>query len=617
MAGICGIILKECSGKDVDYEKVLSLMLSVLGCSESQPNQRKTSLNFYIGNVTMVSDKENTNFIINEQLGVFCTIDGLVYVDNEQKEIINHEYQIEQEITDKQYIPYLYSFYGSDFLNKITGWYNVFLFDSNSETGFLFNDRLGYLPLFYYESSAAYLFSSKIESILASGLMPKTEFDLTSIAEHLFFNYTLSDNTFIEGIKTLEPSTLLHFNSNGSSNKSIYWDFKQFIVEKPHNKREGLNQLNAGLKKAFSKLDNNSSRSLNVSLTGGWDSRVVLSYLLHIKEQLHLFSYGAKDADDITIPQNIAKKEGIKYTPYILSDQYLKEEFSESAFSTINNSNGIRSYKRAHYNYAFKQLSKASDIVISGIYGDEIFKVAGLKPGEVISKNAIDYISSNFDVKLVVEKFKTDIPKYGLALDKKHIDEFEKRMLSLEESVACYKTISEKFYYFRFFITLRKYFGVEVNSYNDYCYNFSPFIDYDFISAYFKSYYCGIYYPFNSNSIALKRQTTRLYSKLIRQKSKALANYQTDRGYSMADALSFKGTLKILTARLFKRVSVNDTYNTLSTDAIFKNAIAENFTMENQSSVPLNWDFSFEEGKSNSISLYYWLLKTAEKYIKQ
>lgn len=615
MAGICGFILKEGLNGDADYLTYLSKMIENLRINDSQISQFEGYSPFYFGNVTLVSAAINENFIINNDLNICCIIEGLVFINNEEKTIINKIYGTEQSLTNKEYLPFLFALYGNDLINKITGWYNIFLFDSKERKGFLFNDRLGYYPMFYYENTEVFIFASKLEALLSSGFLFDIEFDKVSIIEHLFFNYTLSDNTFIKRLRTLNPASYIQFCPSGSYTKKTYWHFKDLLVVTPTKKREGRSLINMGLNSALRKLDSLKRNSFNLSLTGGWDSRVVLSYLNSNKDQLNLFSFGVKDSQDIIIPQHIGRCERISYTPFILDEQYLSKEFLKSASLTINKSNGTRNFKRAHYINTFEKISKNSDLVISGIYGDEVLKISGVKSSDVISQNTIDFIASNFDIEMIVNKLKSEFANRNLILDKKDIEDFSNRMIKLRNSLSDYKSLNEKYYHIRFQIILQKFFGAEISSYNDFSYNFSPFIDFDFLSSYFKSIYCGVYYNFNSNSLFLKQRTTFLYSQLIHQNSISLAKYPTDRGYSMSDLHRFEGLLKVLVRTLFKKKKHKDAYNTKKAENIFVKEVIELLSGTKPVITIINYENAIKSKNPNTLSIYFWLAKLSEKYI--
>ena len=603
MSGICGIINKSNDNSTVDFFNSLKLMVGKLGCLPSQPFALGQTGNVYWANVSLINDIENSNYIHNQDFDITCIIDGLVYVDAKIRTLIQNKYPVKSDSSDKALIPYLYKEYGAEFIAHLTGWYNLFLVDKNSSSAVLINDRLGYLPLFYYEDERVLLFASKIEAIIATGLLPTIEFDVVSITEHLFFNYVLSDHTFIKKIKTLNGASRIIVNK-AVVTKDNYWHFRELLADKQGCRKDGLAQLDAGLKKAFSKPLNSISSKVNLSLTGGWDSRLVLSYLMPLKDKLHLYSFGATNSPDISIPETIALQEGLAYTPYLLNEAYLETQFHKNAQNTILLSNGTRNFKRTHYLYAIEQVSQHANTIISGIFGDEVLKIAGAKPGDVISKNALDFIGSNFDVEKSVATYRSSELWQFIAFEQSYLDEFRSRLNAVSNDVSAYLTLNQKYYHFRFMINLRKYFGAEANSYNDYCYNFSPFIDYDFLTAYFKSYYCGTFYPFNNNSLKVKRQTTILYAKLIECNYKKLLHYQTDRGYSMVDTLSFKGMVNIIIKHFIQKKSHNDSYNTLSTVPRFKEIVT--LAQDGDALLPLS-EKVLDTNNKDLISIYYWL----------
>jgi hypothetical protein len=103
-----------------------------------------------------------------------------------------------------------------------------FFFDNKTKETLLVNDRLGYLPLYYYDGNDYFLFASKIESLLASKLIPDIFFDEVTMAEHLFFHYPLSDHTYIKNIFTLPDASNLCIKDE----KLIidrYWDIEELF----------------------------------------------------------------------------------------------------------------------------------------------------------------------------------------------------------------------------------------------------------------------------------------------------------------------------------------------------------------------------------------------------
>lgn len=615
MAGIAGIISKTNNSHENVFSDVLEKMYAKLSFSKKQLGEKYNKGPYYFCNVIPVSSKINNHFQHNKLLNIFCAFDGLIYIDEHEKKHIRDKYNLISAKTDYEFIPYLYDYYKAEFVHHITGWFNLFLVHVDKQEALLVNDRLGYLPLYYYESDEFFMFASKIECLLASNLLGKIEFDKTTIAEYLYFNYPLSDYTYIKKIQTLANAVILHQKSSTiSTNK--YWSTNELFGYSPVGKKDSIALINTGLQRAMDKITTQSNKKLNVTLTGGWDSRVVLSKLLPDQsKKLNLYSFGAEDADDILIPKHIAKKEHLKYTSYVLDQAYLDNDFLIHAKRTIELSNGTRNYKRTHYLYAIQKIALFSDMLISGIFGDEIFKVGKPSGGAVLSQNAINCLTSNFNIKETLSDFsKSQFWEYLNGDKKKICSEMKERLITLKSNFSKFNSIEEKYFAFRFELNLRKYFGNEVNSYNDFVYCFSPFIDYDFLENFARTQYFGIHYPFDANSIRLKKQSTQLYHDIVHANYPSLTTYNSARGYSMKDATTLPGNLKILYQKYFKNRKGVDGFNTKPTDRLFRTLLKTKQITSETLKMPDNNLGGFNH--SDLLSLIYWLGMVEKKYVR-
>ncbi|MCD4731291.1 MAG: hypothetical protein K8R74_11855, partial [Bacteroidales bacterium] len=193
-------------------------------------------------------------------------------------------------------------------------------------------------------------------------------------------------------------------------------------------------------------------------------------------------------------------------------------------------------------------------------------------------------------------------------------EEFASRISVLRNKANEFDSISQKYYYVRFELNLRKYFGNEVNSYNDYVYCASPFIDHDFLMLFARTMYLGIHYSFNSNDLRLKMMATLLYTDLTRRNYKPLVFYQSSRGYSMHDATTSVGKIKILLKKyLLSKKSSIDGFNTKPTDELFLNYL-QDFVKTNNG-IPLSLTADLTGAKSPDInSMVYWMNRIESRY---
>lgn len=612
MAGIAGIFFKKRTEKSAVYRRILISMLKNLAVSDSQKIHSFISEKILFGRTVIITDDPSNYFQQNKELGISFAVDGTVYVDETEKRILTSKFGIQPGWRNTDLIPYLYEYYGKTFTEHITGWYNLVLYDKKSGITLLVNDRLGYLPLYYFETDHYFLFASKLDALLGHKLSPNIDFDNVTIAEHLLFNYPLSDATFIKGVRTLSNAVKIEFKDN-CIHKETYWTFSDLISTDQKGGGEGFELFDEGLRDSIHKIIDTTGRSLNMSLTGGWDSRVVLSYLLPEKKDfLNLYSFGAKTSDDIQAPIQISEKENLNFTPYVLHDHYIQNHFFRNAEDTISLSGGLRNLKRAHYLYTIKKISKNSPHLLSGIFGDEVFKMAEASGGAVISKNTVALLESDFDIPATMNSLKESVIFDMLHDDKSYLlNVLEKRLLELKESFDKYNSITEKYYAFRFEVNLRKYFGHEVSSYNDFVQCTSPFIDIDFLEKFVQTEYFNVQQEFNSNSLFLKRKSSMLYHDIIQKNYAPLLKYPSSRGYAIKDVNSLTGNMNILYQIFSKRFRKPvDGFNTNSTVELFKEKYGDNahryFQLKDQSLT--------KEQQSNIYSLGYWMDHIQNKF---
>lgn len=602
MAGIAGIISK---GKtNTQFDTALSRMLDKLRFDDNQVSYKFESPTVCFCNVVPIAQTENINFIHDKEHDVFCVVDGFVFVSEVERELLIKVNSVSADLSNHKLIPNLYKRYGQDIVNHITGNYNIFIYDRQQNTSLLFNDRFGYLPLYLYEDDNVLVFASKIESIVASGLMGSIDFDQTTIAEHLFFNYPISDHTYIRNISTLPDASIVHINDQVITNRH-YWDVSELFGLDSLNKKQSIEAIDTGLKVSIDKLFNISSNPINFSLTGGWDSRVILSYLLpKYTSRFKSYSFGAPAAPDITIPQHIASSENFSYSPFLLDEHYLDNHFLEDAKNTIMLSSGTRNYKRTHYVHTIKQIGKTSPWLLSGIFGDEVFKVGKPQGGAVISKNAVDLIATNFNISNTLQLLEQSRILNIFGNDSNHIlNELEHRLNELSKRFSQYTTLGEKYFAFRFSTNLRKYFGNEVNSYNDFVWCYSPFTDFDFLKTFATTKYMVSRFDFVKPKLALQAQSSWLYYELTRRNKGSLTKYQSSRGFSMRDTSSLLGMLKIIyKKRIFKKFSqCHDAFNTKTLNDIFNNLI-----IGEQKNNPFFIKENTNISKEDHLSLFYW-----------
>ncbi len=566
MAGLFVYISKR--NYEIPNEQSIIEVLRAISYTSSQNKKHLIHNNLILASVSRIGDNSEKNFTFNEKLDMNCFCEGLFFIESDIKKSIIKKYKMASSLLEVQYLPYLFIEYGEKINSYLSGNYNLVFHLIKKNKIVVINDYLGTLPLFVYEDNEKIIYCSKLSGI--AKLLSKVEVDETSILEQLLFNYILSDNTLIKNIQTISNASIIKISQDKISVKK-YWGVEELFNYENVSSKKNFDILNSSLSESCNKICALKVGHKAMSLTGGWDSRLILSMIDRKNhKEIDTYSFGATNAPDVKIPQLIADKEGLSYTPYLLDKGYLENDFMNNANDTIVLSNGSRSYKRSHYLYSIKEISKKNRVIITGIFGDQVFKNGKPKGNDVVSQYVIDLIEHNFDC-LNIEGFNKVVLEIVKELNFAETvpNELYRRINYIKRDCKLLKNNSEVYAKFRFEYNLRKYFGSEINSYNDFVLSYSPFIEKKFVEEYFKTTYAINRYKFKPATFMQKTRSATLYSKLVKLNYPELAKYSSARGYSMQDTLTLQGNIKILGIRLFKKNKPLDGFNTKKTDSIF------------------------------------------------
>lgn len=207
-----------------------------------------------------------------------------------------------------------YNHWGTDFLKKVNGFFGAAIYDSKLDQLFIFRDRFGIKPIYYFKNEQYLIFSSEIKPILHYTSFKDLNYDVLSY--YFNYRYNLSEHTLFKNITKLHHGSLIKVSSNDFS-ISKYWDPKDYIKSK---QATTINELT----KSFHNSVNHrliADVPLGVFLSAGVDSNAIAQFAVKDKPDIKSYSIGFNsEVDESKDIKKFSNIHGISNNSYIVKD---------------------------------------------------------------------------------------------------------------------------------------------------------------------------------------------------------------------------------------------------------------------------------------------------------
>jgi asparagine synthetase B (glutamine-hydrolysing) len=435
------------------------------------------------------------------------------------------------------------------FLKEIKGSFSLLIYDKERQQVQLFTDPLNVRPMYYHAHGSKLAVSTSLSALVQ--FMQETgqevAVDEASVMEYYLFEYVLNDQTYVRSVSSMPAGGWLSFIEDGLEVRQ-YWDpfedLNKFEIR--YNEEEAIEKLEAVLKHNID-LYLSGNRPTAVALTGGYDSRTNLALLGDRAKDFLFYSYGVEDTYDLGIPLEIAKKLNLKFKPIYLSRRY-QESYSENARQAIGMGDGIAEASRANYLYAFKELGKEYDSILTGLFGSELIKHP-TSVGNFIDQNSKRLLNSDKPGEVLEEILKESQAEGYIqpAMLRENRQELEGRVMGNPYINFKNKdtSLAQKYFYFLLMVGVRKYFMKEMKVERPYVENLHPFLDIEFVETLLQTPFPWVYHWTGKKNLVKSIQTHRLYVSLIHKNEPRLSNILSTHAYKPRYLLN-KATLPLM-----------------------------------------------------------------------
>ena len=261
----------------------------------------------------------------------------------------------------------------SEFPRSLNGRFQGVLVDAGKGTARLFNDRYGMQRVYFHEAANAFYFAAEAKAILA--VRPELRsVDPDGLAQQISCGCTLGGRTVFRNIKVLPPASAWTFRRGAIVRKCAYFDPKEWEEQSPLDPESYYKELRSVFARNLPRYFDGAEQ-VGVSLTGGLDTRMIMSWHKAMPGSLPCYSFGGmyRDSQDVLVARRVAEACGQPHEVIAVGEQFL-QRFPHYSERTVFLTDGCVDVKHAPDLYANERARRIAPVRMTGNYGGEVLR---------------------------------------------------------------------------------------------------------------------------------------------------------------------------------------------------------------------------------------------------
>jgi hypothetical protein len=318
-----------------------------------------------------------------------------------------------------------------DFMDAMDGAFSILIVDKNRKKTHIITDPVGIYTLFYYQDKQQLVISDRILEIKKR--VKNVQLNSASILEYLNLCFKIGRKTHFINIYEFEPARIYSISEDFEMAEKNYWNLFEKKSDEKIGKEKFRELFNTKLQ-AVTNLEQN----IIMPMSGGRDTRTILSAILKEKEKLHCYTFGPDYHSDLAEARNICDYFGLDHRIVDLNDDWARNIDFDRELEQMN-INGIGPhFYNMQIKYALDTEKHTNGLAIQGELGNQTWRhhpFGNLTPSSMDIKENAHFMLKNLTRVLF---FKSDQTGFYQHLYKAHtIDEIKKTIeLSIEEDLS-------------------------------------------------------------------------------------------------------------------------------------------------------------------------------------
>ena len=268
----------------------------------------------------------------------------------------------------------LYLRHGSQFAAGLEGAYVVAIIDRKASRLTLATDVVGSYPLYWQSTANGFSFCSDLTALIA-GSSSTPRLDLRAVADYLTIGFVVGDRTLADGVRLLGPGeTLVYDGKTAGVTVARHSEMLDLFQSAPRSQPEYIEELRATFTRAVNRtLEGN--HAFTLSLSGGLDSRAILSNINGRSGELTTYTLGIEGCADQAIAERLAEITGTNHRFFELNEAYLSD-FLQNLTAMVSLTDGLYFSQGLTEMLALQFIEQTGGTVLLRGHGGELAKVS-------------------------------------------------------------------------------------------------------------------------------------------------------------------------------------------------------------------------------------------------
>lgn len=250
------------------------------------------------------------------------------------------------------------------------------------------NDGAGFLP-FYWASSTNGFWGSTSMALLVKAGAPVT-WDEASTMAYLSFCHPLGDTTLLDGVKELPAGATLEWNpadpqATTMRNQALYHPKADLFA----SDEEAVRSFRAIWPEILADIAHrNHSRKIAVGVSGGLDSRAIISGFAEMRVPVLGVTYTSRRNRETDVADAVASTLGVDHLRLPITEQRLLDNWT----SALDDLDGCHSPAEMYERWFRGPLTHHADVLVSGLWGGPLWggdKAFGLTSTVAVAEHVL------------------------------------------------------------------------------------------------------------------------------------------------------------------------------------------------------------------------------------